>query len=210
MGGVAQIGDATYMVFGAGHLYEASSPAGPFVPSKANHAFLTQEGHLAFPRLWGGVYTQDDALVLLTHQQVNRGSIYAGLVKRVVLGADGVLRAVWWTANDVLRAAALPILQNASAPERALSTPHGGRQTSTRLEADALRRLGAPSPDGGDWAHVTDQIGMFAYTGLAAAHVDALREQHHVYMTRDGRMSMAALKPADVDYVAGSIKAVLG
>ena len=51
---------------------------------------------------------------------------------------------------------------------------------------------------------------MFAYTGLSGAHVNALRARHHVYMTRDGRMSMAALKPGDVDYVAAAIRDVLG
>ena len=33
--------------------------------------------------------------------------------------------------------------------------------------------------------------GMFSYTGLGGVHCDALRERHHVYLTRDGRMSMA-------------------
>ena len=50
---------------------------------------------------------------------------------------------------------------------------------------------------------------MFAYTGLSAQHVDALRERHHVYMTRDGRACMAALKPDDVEYVAGAMNKVL-
>mgnify|MGYP002043100103 CR=1 FL=1 len=102
------------------------------------------------------------------------------------------------------------------------------------LLADALRAEGAPSPDGGDWGHVVDQIGMFAYTGLSASHVDSLRERrhvsaalrrrrnllrdpsrkrsscrHHVYLTRDGRMSMAAMKPADIEYVARAVRSVL-
>ena len=50
---------------------------------------------------------------------------------------------------------------------------------------------------------------MFAYTGLSAAHVDALREEHHIYMTRDGRLSMAALKPADVGQLAAAMADVL-
>ena len=86
-----------------------------------------------------------------------------------------------------------------------------GRVKRMRSELrDALRANGTPAPDGGTWAHITDQIGMFAYTGLSAAHVDALREGHHIYMTRDGRMCMAALKPGDVAYVAEAMKQVLG
>jgi aspartate aminotransferase, mitochondrial len=85
-----------------------------------------------------------------------------------------------------------------------------GRVRRMRSELrEALRANGTPAPGGGDWQHITDQIGMFAYTGLKAAHVDALRERHHVYMTRDGRMCMAALKPGDVAYVAGAMRQVL-
>ena len=83
-------------------------------------------------------------------------------------------------------------------------------QRMRQLLAEALRANGAPAPDGGTWRHIEEQIGMFAYTGLSGAHVDALRARHHVYMTRDGRMSMAALKPGDVDYVAAAIRDVLG
>ena len=74
---------------------------------------------------------------------------------------------------------------------------------------DALRANGTPSPGGGEWSQLTDQIGMFSFTGLSSAHVDALRERHHVYMTRDGRMCMAALKPGDVAYVAEAMRQVM-
>lgn len=57
----------------------------------------------------GELYTQNASVVLLTHQQVCPDTIYAGLVKRVVLGSDTVLRTVWWDANDILRGTALTI-----------------------------------------------------------------------------------------------------
>ena len=85
----------------------------------------------------------------------------------------------------------------------------GRVQRMRQALAEELRRIGARAPDGGEWQHITSQIGMFAYTGLSAAHVDELRETHHVYMTRDGRMAMASLKPGDVKYVANAIKEVL-
>ena len=68
-----------------------------------------------------------------------------------------------------------------------------------------------PPPDGiahASWAHVLTQKGMFTCSGLTAAQVDTLRDEHHVYMTRDGRMAMASLKPGDVDYVAEAIAKV--
>ena len=33
------------------------------------------------------------------------------------------------------------------------------------------------------WNHVTDQIGMFCFSGMTGEQVDRLREEHHIYMT---------------------------
>ncbi|KAJ2171746.1 aspartate transaminase aat1 [Coemansia sp. RSA 560] len=58
------------------------------------------------------------------------------------------------------------------------------------------------------WNHITDQIGMFCFTGLTAAQVDRLAQEFHIYLTRDGRVSMAGITSANVDYLADSIHAV--
>ena len=50
---------------------------------------------------------------------------------------------------------------------------------------------------------------MFAYTGLTADHVAALLEDHHVYLTPDGRMAVCGLQAATVPYVAQAIDAVM-
>lgn len=59
-----------------------------------------------------------------------------------------------------------------------------------------------------DWRHVTDQIGMFAFTGMNTAMCDELTEKHHIYLTRDGRISIAGLNPSNAGAVAGAIHAV--
>ncbi|KAJ2776275.1 Aspartate aminotransferase, cytoplasmic [Coemansia javaensis] len=61
----------------------------------------------------------------------------------------------------------------------------------------------------GDWSHVTSQIGMFSFTGLSTTQVAALRDQYHLYMTDDGRISVAGLNSHNVDYVARAIDAVV-
>lgn len=55
-----------------------------------------------------------------------------------------------------------------------------------------------------NWSHVTEQIGMFCYTGLTPEQVDALAKEH-VYLTRDGRISMAGVTSGNVKYLAESI-----
>ena len=58
------------------------------------------------------------------------------------------------------------------------------------------------------WNHITDQIGMFCYTGLSKDQVQRLRDDHHIYLTGDGRVSMAGVNKNNVDYVAGAIHEV--
>jgi aspartate aminotransferase len=49
------------------------------------------------------------------------------------------------------------------------------------------------------------QRGMFSLLGIAAEAVVRLREQHHIYMTPDGRINLAGLTPDNVAYVAQAI-----
>ncbi|RYP53321.1 hypothetical protein DL768_001678 [Monosporascus sp. mg162] len=68
-----------------------------------------------------------------------------------------------------------------------------------------LEELGTP----GTWNHITDQIGMFSFTGLTEAQVLKIREDAHIYMTKNGRISMAGLNTKNVDYVAKAIDKVV-
>ncbi|KAF4587402.1 aspartate aminotransferase [Ophiocordyceps camponoti-floridani] len=68
-----------------------------------------------------------------------------------------------------------------------------------------LEALGTP----GTWNHITDQIGMFSFTGLSPARVKKLRDDYHIYMTGNGRISMAGLNSRNVEYVAKAIDSVV-
>jgi aspartate aminotransferase len=61
----------------------------------------------------------------------------------------------------------------------------------------------------GTWNHITDQIGMFSFTGLNEQQVQKLREEAHIYMTKNGRISMAGINTNNVDYVAGAVSKVV-
>ena len=69
-------------------------------------------------------------------------------------------------------------------------------------------RLAALLP-GRDVGYLLTQRGMFSYTGLSGAQVDALREQHAVYLIRSGRVCIAGLNSANVGRTAEAIAAVL-
>ncbi|EEB08171.1 aspartate aminotransferase [Schizosaccharomyces japonicus yFS275] len=63
---------------------------------------------------------------------------------------------------------------------------------------DALEKLGTP----GTWSHITEQIGMFSFTGLTPAQVQFCQEKYHLYFSANGRISMAGLNTSNVEYVA--------
>jgi len=74
-----------------------------------------------------------------------------------------------------------------------------------QLLFNELKTLGTP----GDWSHILKQIGMFTYTGLNVKQSAALISVHHIYLTSNGRISMAGVTPANVAYVAKAIHDVV-
>ncbi|RHZ54740.1 hypothetical protein Glove_423g19 [Diversispora epigaea] len=58
------------------------------------------------------------------------------------------------------------------------------------------------------WDHITDQIGMFCFTGLTPNQVEALTKKYHVYLTKDGRISIAGISSSNVKYLAEAIHEV--
>ncbi|XP_070616688.1 aspartate aminotransferase, mitochondrial [Erythrolamprus reginae] len=59
-----------------------------------------------------------------------------------------------------------------------------------------------------NWQHITDQIGMFCFTGLKPEQVERLTKEFSVYMTKDGRISVAGLTSGNVAYLAHAIHQV--
>jgi len=72
------------------------------------------------------------------------------------------------------------------------------------LRALLAGRLAERQP-GNDFGWLTRQRGMFSLLGLDAGQLQALREQHHIYVPPDGRMNVAGISELNVDYVADAI-----
>lgn len=70
---------------------------------------------------------------------------------------------------------------------------------------EALKTRGTP----GTWDHIIKQIGMFTFTGLNKEQVTFLTREFHVYMTSDGRISMAGLSSKTVPHLADAIHAAV-
>ncbi|CAH1391869.1 unnamed protein product [Nezara viridula] len=68
---------------------------------------------------------------------------------------------------------------------------------------DELAKLGSTR----NWNHITDQIGMFCFTGLTPEQVDRMAKEFHVYLTRDGRISVAGVSSTNYQYLASAMHA---
>jgi aromatic-amino-acid transaminase len=129
--------------------------------------------------------------------------------------------------------AALVLGQMKFTVRRNYSSPpiHGGQIVATVLTTPELRRdweielggmrerilamrkklhgvLSAKLP-GRNFDYFLTQRGMFSYTGMTTAQVDALREEHAVYMVRSGRICVAGLNSSNVEATAVAMAAVL-
>jgi len=77
-----------------------------------------------------------------------------------------------------------------------------GRIISMRqLLKESLKTAGSVK----NWDHITNQIGMFSYTGLTGEQCDFVTEKYHVYLTRNGRISMAGVTTKNVEHLAKAI-----
>lgn len=67
----------------------------------------------------------------------------------------------------------------------------------TQLKENLIK-LGSSRP----WDHITNQIGMFCYTGLKPEQVERMIKDYSIYLTKDGRISMAGVTSKNVQYLA--------
>jgi aspartate aminotransferase len=60
-----------------------------------------------------------------------------------------------------------------------------------------------------DFGFITQQKGMFSFSGLSRAQVDQLRERFAVYIVGSGRINVAGLTPGNVGPLCKAIAQVL-
>lgn len=122
-------------------------------------------------------------LAILQRSEISNPPIYGARVASTVLN-DPALFAEW---------------------KENLQTMSGRIISMRKALRSKLEELGTP----GTWNHITDQIGMFSFTGLSEPQVLALREKFHIYMTKNGRISMAGLNTRNVEYFAKAVDQVV-
>ncbi|KAI1775740.1 pyridoxal phosphate-dependent transferase [Hypoxylon cercidicola] len=122
-------------------------------------------------------------LAILQRSEISNPPLYGARIASIVLN-DPKLFAEW---------------------EENLRTMSGRIITMRKALRAKLEELGTP----GTWNHITDQIGMFSFTGLTEPQVLKIRSDFHIYMTKNGRISMAGLNTKNVEYVAKAIDQIV-
>ncbi|HAB42376.1 MAG TPA: aromatic amino acid aminotransferase [Acinetobacter sp.] len=82
------------------------------------------------------------------------------------------------------------------------------RQRILRMRGLLKEKLSQALPEL-DFSYLTQQQGMFSYTGLTAEQVDLLKQHYGIYLVRSGRMCTAGLNLSNIGYVAESMAAVI-
>ena len=61
-----------------------------------------------------------------------------------------------------------------------------------------------------DFSHLVRATGMFCFLGISAEQIEALKKDYGIYVVDSSRINIAGITPANVDYFAESIAAVVG
>lgn len=86
-----------------------------------------------------------------------------------------------------------------------IRTMSGRIQQMRKGLRDKLEALNTP----GKWNHITEQIGMFSYTGLNPQQVKYVTDHYHIYLLSSGRINMCGLTTNNLDHVASAIHAAV-
>jgi aspartate/tyrosine/aromatic aminotransferase len=148
-----------------------------------------------------GLYRERTGLLIALASSSERATIAAGQLGRLA-------RTIY----------SMPPDHGAAIVDRVLSQPELRQSWSAELAAMAARINGlrgllaeglTSRVRGSDFSWITRQRGMFSRLDLTPAMVEALRDQHHVYVAPDGRINIAGVSQANVDHVATAIAAVM-
>ena len=85
-------------------------------------------------------------------------------------------------------------------------------EMATRLSetrAALLRELEEQNVKG-DWSHLATQKGMFSFSGINPATVKRLKDEYHIYLIGNGRISLAGLNTSNVKIFVNALREILG
>ncbi len=107
-----------------------------------------------------------------------------------------------------------PPMHGAMIVYKVLSNPENYKRWTDELSAvskriltvrDLLKKNLLELNTPGNWDHIVNQIGMFSYTGLSEKICETLINKYHIYLLKNGRISLTGITTKNVKYLAQSI-----
>jgi aspartate aminotransferase len=117
-----------------------------------------------------------------------------------------IARSIYSMPPDHGAAIAARIFTDAELSRQWLAELKTMRDRITEMRALLAAHL-RDSTRGDAFDFIATQHGMFSLLGMPSSRVEALRTQHHIYMTSDSRINLAGIMPHNVAYVAQAIAA---
>jgi aspartate aminotransferase len=148
-----------------------------------------------------GLYRERTGCLHLVCQDPTQGDAILSQLVRIA-------RSIYSMPPDHGAAIVLEILGNPSLREEWSEEVGAMRKRITGLRHELVKRLAKLCPQR-DFSFIGTQRGMFSFLGIDSAQVNALRDQHHVYMMGDSRMNVAGLRVENLDYFAEAVAQVL-
>ncbi|WIA08502.1 hypothetical protein OEZ85_007936 [Tetradesmus obliquus] len=128
----------------------------------------------------------------------------ADAAKSVLSQLKRLARAIWSNPPTHGARIAAEVVGDADMFELWKSEMAGMAGRIAKVRGELQAALESRCPDR-DWSFITKQIGMFSFTGMTPQQVDNMTNKHAVFMTRDGRISLAGLSSSKVAYLADAI-----
>jgi aspartate/tyrosine/aromatic aminotransferase len=119
-----------------------------------------------------------------------------------------IARSIYSMPPDHGAAIVLEILGDSKLREEWSDEVGAMRKRITGLRHELVKQLARHYPQR-NFSFIGAQHGMFSFLGVTTPQVQALRNQHHIYMMDDSRMNIAGLRADNLEYFAAAVAQVL-
>ncbi|MDP8986037.1 MAG: aspartate/tyrosine/aromatic aminotransferase [Pseudomonadota bacterium] len=138
------------------------------------------------------------ALIVISDDEARAAAVHSHVLQ--------IARSIYSMPPDHGAAIAACIFADANLYESWVEELAGMRERIKAMRVLLVEHLRAATGSG-SFDFIQAQRGMFSLLGVSGDVVDRLRDRHHIYMTRDGRMNLAGIMPHNAPYVAQAIAA---
>lgn len=167
------------------------------------------------------IFAEDGHLMVVSQSFSKNMGIYGDRVGSLTLlcdTEDEVYRVRSQLKNIIISKYICPPSQGGRVVATLLQDPHLRAQWQTEVGAIARRltnirqqlraKLEVACP-GHSWQHITEQSGIFWYSGLSSAQVERLINEYSIYLCEDGRVNIAGINQHNINTLVSVLRDII-